>query len=258
MAQDDGTAEQGARWAPVSEVLWQAMESPNTAQGSLVENVYKALWQQIVEGERQQGERFIELELARELGVSRTPVRQALFQLQQAGFVQVSDNRGFHVVVFGAEDIRERYELRAILEGAAIRLATAHIPGDALEQALALTRELMTMPEPERSPAFLHSDVDFHHQLIAGHCNNRRLREAIANLRAQMSLFIVDGTRVPGGIDRALAEHTVILERLMERDAAGAESAMTEHIERVKTMALEAFATSRPPRLRRFQPLTRS
>ena len=249
---------QAAVWPTVSEVLWQATESQETAQGSLVESVYKVLWQQIVEGERQQGERFIELELVKELGVSRTPIRQALFQLQQAGFVQIGENRGFHVVIFDADDIRELYELRSILEGSAIRLATNRIPEEALHEAIKMTEVIENLQEPDLSPAFLHSDVDFHHQLIAGHCGNRRLREAIATLRAQMSLFIADGTRVPGGIENALAEHKVILEKLLERDAQAAETAMTEHIERVKTMALEAFATSRPPRLRRFQPIARS
>lgn len=247
-----------ATWSSVSEILWQATESRGTTQGSLVESVYKVLWQQIVEGERQQGERFIELELVKELGVSRTPIRQALFQLQQAGFVQIGENRGFHVVIFGADDIRELYELRGILEGAAIRLATPHIPKGALESALALTTQLAGTQEPELSPAFLHSDVDLHHQLVAGHCGNRRLREAIATLRAQMSLFIADGTRIPGGIESASVEHKDILEKLLARDAQAAETAMTAHIERVKTMALQAFATSRPPRLRRFQSLARS
>lgn len=241
----------------VSEVLWRATEQ-GSEQGSLVESVYKALWQQIVEGERQQGERFIELELVKELGVSRTPIRQALFQLQQAGFVQIGENRGFHVVIFGAEDIRELYELRTVLEGAAIRLATPHIPEDALQGALGTLRQLEALHEPELSPAFLLSDVDLHHSLVAGHCGNRRLREAIATLRAQMSLFIVGGTRIPGGTTQALEEHKVILEAILARDPGAAEEAMTAHIERVKSMALDAFATTRPARLRRFQPLARS
>lgn len=241
----------------MSEVLWQATEPQGAAPGSLVESVYKTLWQQIVEGERQQGERFIELELVKELGVSRTPIRQALFQLQQAGFVQIGENRGFHVVIFGAEDIRELYELRGVLESAAIRAATPQIPEALLRHALEEVGNLERMEEPHLSPAFLHSDIDLHHSLIADHCGNRRLREAIATLRAQMGLFIVGGTRVPGGTSQALEEHKLILEALLARDPKAADDAMTAHIERVKTLALDAFATTRPPRLRRFQPITR-
>ena len=242
----------------VSEVLWEATEPQDTPNGSLVESVYKVLWQQIVEGERQQGERFIELELAGELGVSRTPIRQALFQLQQAGFVQIGENRGFHVVIFGAEDIRELYELRTILEGAAVRLATASTPEAALKAGLKEIALLQQTSEPDLSPAFLHSDVDFHHQLIVGNCGNRRLREAIATLRAKMSLFIAGGTRIPGGISDALEEHEKVLTAMLSRDSAAAEAAMTRHIARVQILALDAFATSRPARQRRFQSLSRA
>ncbi len=242
----------------VSEVLWWATEPQGAPQGSLVENVYKTLWQQIVEGERQQGERFIELELVKELGVSRTPIRQALFQLQQAGFVQIGENRGFHVVIFGTDDIRELYELRGVLEAAAIRTATPHIPEDAVRAALATVNILEGVHQPELGPAFLHSDVELHHRLISGYCDNRRLREAIATLRAQMSLFIIGGINIPGGTAQALVEHKVILEAILARDPAAAAHAMTQHIERVKTLTLDAFATTRPARLRRFQPLARS
>lgn len=242
----------------VSEVLWQATEPRQATQGSLVENVYKTLWQQIVEGERQQGERFIELELVRELGVSRTPIRQALFQLQQAGFVQIGENRGFHVVIFGADDIRELYELRGVLEAAAIRAATPHVPEDAVRAALATIKVLEGTQQPELGPAFLHSDVELHHRLISGYCGNRRLREAVATLRAQMSLFIIGGVSIPGATTQALEEHKVILEAVLARDAHTAENAITQHIERVKILTLDAFATTRPARFRRFQPLARA
>lgn len=248
-----GVTEKGA----LSDVLWGAAGTPKLTQDSMVANIYKTLWQQIVEGERQQGERFIETELVKELGVSRTPIRQALFQLQQAGLVEIGESRGFHVVIFEADDIRELYELRAVLEVAAVRAAVSAIPGLALERALEKSAALKTLSAPELSPAFLHFDVDFHHQLIAGHCGNRRLSEAIAGVRAQMSIFIAEGMYIPRGIEQAVAEHEIILEALKRRDDSAAAAAMESHLNRVKEMALTTFASARPRRVRRFQSAAR-
>lgn len=236
----------------LSDVLWEAAGVPRPTQDSLVSSVYKTLWQQIVEGERQQGERFIETELVKELGVSRTPIRQALFQLQQAGLVVIGD-RGFHVVIYGESDIRELYELRAVLEVAAVRAAVPKIPQEALGRAAEKAAALGALSEPDLSPAFLHFDIDFHHGLIAGHCANRRLSEAVAGVRAQMGIFIADGTRVPQGTELAMAEHDEILAALEQRDAEAAAAAMARHLERVKGMALTSFAHSRTRRVRRFQ-----
>ena len=237
----------------LSDVLWEAAGVPRPAQDSMVSSVYKILWQQIVEGERQPGERFIETELVTELGVSRTPIRQALFQLQQAGLVEIGESRGFHVVIYGEKDIRELYELRAVLEVAAVRAAVPAIPEGALGRTQEKAAALGALSEPDLSPAFLHFDIDFHHGLIAGHCGNRRLSEAVAGVRARMGVFIADGTRVPKGTELAMREHAEILAALGQRDAETAAAAMARHLERVKEMALTSFAHSRTSRVRRFQ-----
>lgn len=234
----------------VSEVLWQA--DTRGHDHSRVGDVYRRLWQRIVEGEHQQGERLIENDLAQELGVSRTPVRQALFQLQQAGLVRADKNRGFHVVIFSADDIRDLYELRAVLEVATLRAAALHLTPAPLRETLMDIAALRQTPEPELSPRFLQSDIAFHHQLIAERSGNRRLAEALASSRAQMSIFIAGGTRIAGGIEKALNEHEQIAEALLCGDVDAAVGAMQHHLERVKNMALADFAALRPARVRRF------
>lgn len=234
----------------ISDVLWQA--DTKGRDQSRVDDVYKRLWQRIVEGEHQQGERLIENDLAQELGVSRTPVRQALFQLQQAGLVRADKNRGFHVIIFSADDICDLYDLRAVLELAALRAAAPHLTPAPLKEALEHIATLRQTPEPELSPRFLQSDIAFHHQLIAERSGNRRLAEALASSRAQMSIFIAEGTRVAGGIGKALSEHEQIAEALLRGDVDGAVGAMQRHLERVKNMALADFAALRPVRIRRF------
>jgi DNA-binding GntR family transcriptional regulator len=236
-----------------SNALWQISAPFAQTQDSLVASVFETLWKQIVEGERQQGERLIAGEIARELGVSRTPVQQALYQLHQAGLVEATAGRGFHVVIFSTADIRDLYDLRIILEVAAVRLVAAQIDPNVLHAALATINTLRHTPETELGAHFLRSDVQFHHELIAGNSGNRRLAEAIANQRAQMSLFLVGGTRLPGGITAALDEHEEIIHALLERDVDRSAKAVEHHIQRVKEDVLRQFATLHPPRVRRFR-----
>lgn len=220
--------------------------------GSLVARVYETLWKQIVEGERLPGERLIDAELVDELGVSRTPIRHALYQLQQARLIEASTGRGFHVVLFDAEDVRELYDLRTILEVAAVRAAAPRIPEHDLRAAYDELQTMRQTPETEAGPRFLRSDVRFHHQLVAGNSGNRRLAEAVAAQRAQMSLFMVGGTRVPGGILAAIDEHETIIEVLLDGDVERAAAAMEQHVQRVKHDALRQL-NERPRRVRRMR-----
>lgn len=220
-----------------SDVLWRAVAPVSRPHDSLVARVYEALWKQIVEGERRLGERLIDGDLAQTLGVSRTPVRQALYQLQQAGLV-AGHARGFYVAAYGHEEIRELYDLRAILECAAVFRAVERIPAAALRAALAEIAKLRTLHQPQLDARFLRSDVELHHSIIAGHSGNRRLAEAIAQQRARLSVFVAGGTRLPGGIVRALDEHEIIVRALLDGDAEGAAAAMERHIRRVRDDAL--------------------
>jgi len=235
-----------------SDVLWKAGAAAGTGGQSLVARVYETLWKQIVEGERLPGERLIDAELVDELGVSRTPIRHALYQLQQARLIEASTGRGFHVVLFDADDVRELYDLRTILEVAAVRAAAPRIAEPALRAALDEHQLMRRMPEQDAGPRFLRSDVSFHHQLVAGNSGNRRLAEAVAAQRAQMSLFMVGGTRVPGGISKAIDEHLLIIEALLDGDVDRAATGMEQHVQRVKQDALKML-DARPRRVRRMR-----
>jgi DNA-binding GntR family transcriptional regulator len=247
---DDSASD--SRYA-TSDVLWRAGAAGGTGGESLVAKVYETLWKQIVEGERLPGERLIDAELVDELGVSRTPIRQALYQLQQARLIEASTGRGFHVVLINADDVRELYDLRTILEVAAVRAAAPRIAPAALQAAYDEHQALRRLPEQDAGPRFLRSDVSFHHQLVAGNSGNQRLAESIAAQRAQMSLFLVGGTRVPGGIPTAIDEHLTVLEALLAGDIERAAAAMEQHVQRVKQDAL-TMLDERPRRVRRMRP----
>lgn len=237
----------------VSTVLWQAAPPLAQTSESLVAQAYETLWKQIVEGERQPGERLVDAELVTELGISRTPIRNALYQLQQAGLLAASPGRGFYVAILAVEDVSDLYDLRTILEVAAVRAATPRLAEEDLLAARDEIIRLQALSERTVGPQFLTSDVQFHQELLAGHSGNRRLAEAIAQQRARMSIFLARGTRLPGGIAAALAEHAVIVEALLERDGERAAATMEQHIQRVKEDALRALAAERQPRVRRIR-----
>src|SRR5947209_8174671 len=88
---------------------------------------YDAIWRQLIKRERQPGERLADTELAAQLGISRTPVRQALHRLAQEDLVRFDARHGFSVKVFTAEDVREIYDVRCALEVLALRQAAPRL-----------------------------------------------------------------------------------------------------------------------------------
>jgi|GEM_PF-401285 len=236
----------------MSAMLWEATEHASEGQDSRVAIVFEALWKQIVEGERQQGERLSDVQLASEFAVSRTPVRQALHQLQRAGLVDSAPNRGFYVTIYTADDIRELYDLRTVLEVAAVRAATTRVEAALLDDALAQIATLRAQPVPERALSFLRSDVQLHHALVAVGSGNHRLAATIAHQRAQLSLFLLSGTRIDGAIDEALDEHEAIVRAILAQHSDDAAAAMERHIQQVKERMLRQFAATRPARIRGF------
>lgn len=238
----------------LGDALWQTMVRFAGESPMLVDTIYRALWKQIVAGERQPGESLSDSELAAELGVSRTPVRQALHQLQRIGLVQTGPRRGFHVTIFHADDIRELYDLRTILEVAAVRAATPQLDRARLQLALAQIAALRADMASGReiSARLMRGEIDFHHDLIAASAGNRRLAEAIAQQRAQIGIFLVGGLRDLTLMAGALGEHDLIVRAMLDGDADRAAVAMEHHIQTMKERVLVRFATPRrtPLRLR--------
>src|SRR5438270_6656796 len=101
-----------------------------------VDHAYEMIWRQLIRGEHRQGERLTDTELAAQLGLSRTPVRQALHRLAQEELVRFDRRRGFSVRVFTPQDIHEIYDVRGALEALAIRLAAPHLSPQSIQSQL--------------------------------------------------------------------------------------------------------------------------
>jgi DNA-binding GntR family transcriptional regulator len=197
---------------------------------TLSAQAYRALRQAILSRRYPPGARLVVRELAESLGLSPTPIKEALAALAREGLVRSVPHRGYQVPSLSAGEIQEIYELRDALEGLAARLA-AQRGGPELAQSLEET--LNRQREAARAgdlEAYGNLDLAFH-RLLWEASGNQRLRRMAENLDGQVRLLISTSAAVPGRLPQALEEHRVILTRIASADPAGAETAMRAHVQ---------------------------
>ena len=217
---------------------------------NLGSDVYGVLWDRILSRDLSPNEKLSDLRLSEELGVSRTPVREALHRLVQDGVVIYSPNRGFFVASFSADDIGEIFDLRAVLETLALRTVAARLEPAAFESARedldrveALIAGATTAADRhDAASAFLEVDQGFHQWLIQG-SGNQRLISIVNGLWAQVSVFQRAGTHIPGWNELALQQHRAIIDLLIAGKGPEAADALEYHILDMKTRVIADFAS---------------
>lgn len=200
------------------------------------------------------GERFTELQLSDLLGVSRTPIRQALFRLQQEGFVEVLFRNGWRVLPFDFKKYDELYDFRILIETeAAQRLCEGKIVGDPLKaQKILEDLSLIWLVAPNKrisdGPRVSQLDEEFHCQLVRATGN-----EAIAATHKEITEKIrvirkLDFTRPPR-VDATYEEHAKILRSILKRQTDQARLLLKAHIEasqlEVRKITLHQLETAR-------------
>jgi len=216
---------------------------------NLGSDVYNVLWDRILSRDLNPTEKLSDLRLSEELGVSRTPVREALHRLVQDGVVVYSPNRGFFVATFSPTDITEIFDLRAVLEALALRTMAAKLKPNAygwarseLDRVEVLINEAANDDERHgAAKAFLEVDQGFHQWLIEG-SQNQRLISIVNGLWAQISVFQRAGTHIPGWMDIALDQHKGIIDLLMAGESHRAADALQHHILDMKDRVLADIA----------------
>jgi DNA-binding GntR family transcriptional regulator len=228
--------------APIS-VAEQPGRSSKIQLSSLNEHVYDLLWQRIATHALRPGDKLSDVHLSEELGVSRTPVREALHRLAQDGIVRSESRRGFYVASFSSQDVREIYDLRAALEVLAVQLACPSLDPTALDQAQRdlddVARQVAAGDDKARE-TFLRIDREFH-QLLLATANNSRLASSMASLQAQISVFQVYGIHLKAIVTQSIEHHQAIMAALHARDCAAAAQAMERHIHEIKAWVLSEF-----------------
>jgi DNA-binding GntR family transcriptional regulator len=193
------------------------------------ELVLDKLREAILSGRFQPGQRLIERELVEQLGVSRTPIREALRKLELEGLVITVPYKGPVVTLPTPEDARELYEVRAALEGQATALLAARAQPQDLEQLEAHVRAAEEAVRAGDVRAVLAANNAFHDEL-ARRCGNSLLESLINNLRNRIILLRVESLSLPGRPPRSVAEHREVLGHVRAHDPEGARRSMEAHI----------------------------
>lgn len=206
----------------------------------LREMVFESLREAIIHGRLRPGERLMEMQLAEEMGVSRTPVREAIRKLELEGFVVMIPRKGAYVSGISVKDIVDVFEVRAGLEALAAGLAAKRITDEKLEK---LERSLLQINEvriKDDLNAIVETDINFH-EIIYKACLNDRLVQIVTLLKEQIHRFRTTSLAQPGRSKNAQAEHRAIVEAISERNVEMSQKLAREHIENAEQSLLSAL-----------------
>lgn len=207
------------------------LKSPEPiAKISLAESVYQRILEAILSGSLASGMELSEVALAAELGVSRTPVHEALLRLAADGLVEDLVSRQARVACFSREDVVEIYDMRRILEPAAAERAASRLADEQIAELRSAAETLLTgAGKKDWANRAIEFDLRFH-QALAAAADNDRLRGEIAKYRRLVRAFC-RATGARENLQQALREHLSILNALAARDGAAASRAMIAHID---------------------------
>jgi DNA-binding GntR family transcriptional regulator len=206
----------------------------------LRELVLESLREAIFNGTLQPGERLMEIQLADELGVSRTPVREALRNLELEGFIVMIPRKGAYVADLTLKDIEDVFEIRIALEGLAAELCAERMTEEEIERMERLLAEKAEAINIGSMDKLIEVDTDFHETLYKA-SRNERLSNIISNLREQIQRYRTTSLAYPGRMKSSLLEHRAIVEALHARDANLAKQLAEEHIENAEHTLLETI-----------------
>jgi len=201
----------------------------------LSKKVYRILKERIIKGDLTQGGKLFEAKIAEQLGVSRTPIREAIKGLAAEGLVKMTPNQGVVVINVSIEDLQEVLQTRRVLEGFAASVAAKKINQEEiakLEEMIKKMSMIISKPKPD-VVAYGELNAEFHN-LILKVCANKRLMEICHNLSSADHRFRIRSLRSnPGRLKCSLKEHQDIIEALKRKDAEQAERLSQIHINNV-------------------------
>lgn len=199
--------------------------------------VFNTLRQAILRGELQPGERLLEIHLANKLGVSRTPIREAIRKLELEGLVIMIPRKGAVVAEITEKSLRDVLEVRRALEELAVKLACEKIQADEIGELKVAAKEFEKALGTGDVTVYAEADVKFH-DIIYRTTDNQRLIQLLYNLREQMYRYRVEYLKREEVHETLLTEHQHIIEMIEKRDEERAVEAVCKHIDnQVATVA---------------------
>ena len=192
--------------------------------------VFNTLRQAILKGELKPGERLMEIQLANKLGVSRTPVREAIRKLELEGLVLMIPRKGAEVAEITRQDMEDVLEVRTALEELAVKDACDHITDAQLSELKKASNEFKKALL-EGKDLVTCADADMHfHDVILSATNNRRLIQMLNNLSEQMYRYRMEYVKDIRQRSNLVEEHRELLDAISSRDSIKAKELMKTHL----------------------------
>lgn len=207
---------------------------------SLKEKAYAEIRRRILSGELSADAPLSEYQLAAELELSRTPVREAVKRLEREGLVHSIPNRGTVVAELTVRDISEIYQVREQLEGFAARLAAEIMSEESIQKLEEEIDTLNTLASEGQLNEVVASDIRLHKQIIAA-TQNSRLIELLGTLDDQMHRVRALFPESTQWLEATLADHANIVNAIKAHDEHAAENAMRAHLRSAREHAIKQF-----------------
>ncbi len=211
----------------------QLFERPN-----LRDQIYDVLKKLIILREIKPGEKINEESLAKQLQVSRTPIRETLLRLELEGIVKNVPRRGAHVVSQSKKKIIDTLQVREVLEGLVARLATENIIEKQLQRLKNSHKKIASAKDGEdRLLKYNAAEKEFHAILLEA-CRNDLLKGMMETVNVHLEVIRLRTVVLAGRAEQSVREHIDIIEAVEKGDAVGAEALMKEHVRSVQRDAL--------------------
>lgn len=203
----------------------------------LREVVFESVRGAIISGMLKPGERLMEVQLAEKLGVSRTPIREAIRKLELEGLVIMIPRKGAYVADLSIKDITDVLEIRATLEGLASGLAALRITDEEIEQLNLNAIQFSDAIEADDFEGIVHADMEFHDNIFKA-TRNEKLLQINNNLREQVQRFRIMYINKSNKSKDLAKDHFEIAEAISKRNIAKAEKIAKIHIENAEKYIL--------------------
>jgi DNA-binding GntR family transcriptional regulator len=211
---------------------------------SLREEVYESLKKSILHGKLKGGQRLIEETLADQIGISRTPVREAFHKLERDDLVTKLPKGGFAVKEFSKEDVNEIFGIRSALESYAAYLVTLHISPEKISQLEKKVKELEDALQKGEDEKVVQLNTEFH-DLIYKSCRSKKLLEMICNFRDYFYRYRSFLLQTEKGMNYSIEDHRRMLEAMKKKNPRLVERLVRKHLERGKELILKEINEKR-------------
>lgn len=200
--------------------------------------VFNTLREAILTGDIEPGERLMEIRLAEKLGVSRTPIREAIRMLQLEGLVNMTPRKGTVVAEISKEDLKNVLEVRKVLEQLAVEKSCENVSDEAVSELRENLKEFNAAIKKKNPSDIAKIDVAFH-DIIYRITGNDRLIQILYNIREQMYRYRLEYIKDQDTRQTVVRDHENLIEAIVNKDVEKAKSIIVAHIEHQEKTIME-------------------